>query len=165
MSTAISSKNAANHVDSDKEETIDYNDMSKDVQERCALKNHPDKIIAMGDMKDYHNDLTTDQHDAQQHWRTVEYPAIGTGNTTKHDGQTYVIMNDGTLYGHLDHQSNKNKSAFLSGALDMTEWTPKAWFNYYMTMEKAGIINRVWMFQYYYRQQDLPNKRDFFCAN
>ena len=30
MSTTISSKNAAKHADSDKEETIDYNDMPQD---------------------------------------------------------------------------------------------------------------------------------------
>jgi len=95
----------------------------------------------------------------------VEYPTIRTGNTTKHAGQTYVVMNDGTLYGHLDHQLNKYKSAFLSGALDMTEWTPKAWFNYCMTREKARTINRVWMFPYYCRQQDFPNKWGYLCAN
>ena len=77
--------------------------MPTDVREHCALKNHPDKIIARGDMKDFYNDLTDDQHGARQYWRTVEYPAIGTGNTKKHAGQTYMVMNDGTLYGHLDH--------------------------------------------------------------
>ena len=79
----------------------------------------------------------------------VEYSELGIGNTTKHYGQTYVVMNDGTLYGHLDHQSNKNQSAFLFGAMDMTERTPKAWFNYCMTLEKAGTINYVWLFPYY----------------
>ena len=57
----------------------------------------------MNDMELYHNDLTIDKHGAKQKWRTVEYPAIGTGNTTKHECQTYVIMSDGTLYGHLDY--------------------------------------------------------------
>ena len=75
----------------------------------------------MSDMKLYHINLTMDKHGAKQKWRTVEYPAVGNGNTTKHECQTYVIMGDGTLYGHLDYQSNKNKSAFLTGALEMTE--------------------------------------------
>jgi len=141
MSTAVSSKNAANHADSKKEGTIDYNDMPTDVRESCALKNHPGKIIGIGNLVDFHNKLTVDQHGARQHWRTVEYPKLGIGNTTKHDGQTYVVMNDGKLYGHLDYQSNKNKSASLSSAMDMTEWTPKGWFNYCMMLEKAGTIN------------------------
>ena len=116
-------------------------------------------------MKAYHNNLTMDKHNVTQKWRTVEYPAIGTGNTTKHDGQTYVIMSDGTLYGHLDYQSNKNKSAFLSGALEMTEWTPKAWYNFCMMMENAGTINQVCIFPYYCQRQDSPNRWDFLCAD
>ena len=95
----------------------------------------------------------------------VEYPELSVGNTIKHDGQTYVFINNGTLYGYLDLQSNKNKSVFLSGAMDMTELTPKAWFNYCMTMEKAGTINYVYIFPYYYRQQGLPNKWGFLCAD
>ena len=66
-------------------------------------------------------------------------------------------MNDSTLYGHLDHQSNMNKSAFPSGALDMTEWTLKVWFNYCLPMEKAGTINYVWIFPYYCQRQELSN--------
>ena len=107
----------------------------------CALNNHPNKVIAMGHIKSYHNDLPLDQHDAKQKWRTVEYPTIGSGSITKHDGQTYVIMGDSSLYCQFSYQSNKNKSAFLTGALDMSKWTPKAWFNYCTTMEKAGTIN------------------------
>ena len=42
----ISSKNAAKSANNDKEETISYNNMPKDVQERCSLKNHPTRIIA-----------------------------------------------------------------------------------------------------------------------
>ena len=71
----------------------------------------------MDDIKLYHNDLTVAKHNAKQKWRPVEYPALGTDNTTKHDGQTYLIMNDGALYGHLDYQSTKNKTAFITGAL------------------------------------------------
>ena len=74
--SGVISKNAANHADADKEETIDYNDIPIDVWERCALDNHPNKIIAMGYMKAYHDDLTIDQHGAKQKWRTVEYPVI-----------------------------------------------------------------------------------------
>ena len=57
-------------------------------------------------MKPNHNKLTQDQHGATQKWRTVEYPALGTSNTSNYDGQTYVIMSDGTINGHLDYQSN-----------------------------------------------------------
>ena len=77
-----------------------------------CLEESSQKGFLIGDMKAYHNNLTLDKQSAKQKWRTVEYPAIGTGNTTKYDGQTYVIMSDGTLYGHLDYQSNKNKLVF-----------------------------------------------------
>ena len=165
MLTVMTSKNAANHADSDKEETMDYNDMLTDIREHCAFKNHPDKIIGMGDLVDFNNKLIVDSANVQQNWPTVEYPELKNGNTNTHAGKTYVDMYDGTLYGHLDRQLNKNKSAFLSSAMDMIEWTPKAWFKYCMTFEKAGTINRVWLFPYYSLRQDLPNNWDFLCAN
>ena len=74
-------------------------------------------------------------------------------------------MNDGTLFGHLDHQSTKNKTGFITGAPDMTEWTPKGWFKFCMTMEKAGTINQVWIFPYYCRRRDAPSKWGFICAD
>ena len=117
------------------------------------------------DLKLYQNVLTTDKHSAIQQWRTVEYPALGLGNTTKHEGQTYLCMNDGSLFGHLDYQTNKHKSAFLAGAPDMTEWTPKGFYHLCMTMEKAGAINRVWIFPYYCRRRDLERKWGFTCAD
>ena len=119
----------------------------------------------MNDMKLYQNDLTKNNHGSIQKWRTIKYPALGTGNTTKHDGQTYLIMNDGTLYGHLYYQSTKNKTAFITGAPGMTEWTPKGWFNFCMMMEKAGTINRFWIFPYYYQRRDAPSRWGFLCAN
>ena len=64
--SGVTGKNAANHTDSDKEETNEYHDMLTDILERCALKNHPNKIITMGDMKDCHINLTIDQHGAKQ---------------------------------------------------------------------------------------------------
>ena len=82
---------------------------ANDVCARYDLKNHPVNIITSSDLELFHNKLTVDKHNVQQRWRAVEYPALGTGNTTKHDGQTYLIINDGTLFGHLDHQSTKNK--------------------------------------------------------
>ena len=94
----------------------------------------------------------------------MEYPALGTGNTTKHDGQTYLIMNDGTLFSHLDHQSTKNKTAFITGAPDMTGWMPKGWFEFCLTMEKAGAINQVWIFPYYCQRRDAPSIWGFICA-
>ena len=161
MSTAVSgvtSKAAANHANADKDETIDYKDMPTDVCARYDLKNHPINIIMSSDLKPYHNDLTVDKHNARQSWRTVEYPALGTGNTTKHEGQTYLLMNDGSLFGHLDHQSTKNKTDFITDAPDMNDWTPKGWFEFCMTMEKAASINRVWLFPYYCRRCDGPSK-------
>ena len=95
----------------------------------------------MSDMKPYHNNLTMDKNNAKQKRRMVKYPTVGTGNAAEHDCQTYVIMGDGTLYGHLDYQLNKNKLAFLTGALEMTELNPKAWYSFCMTMEKSGTIN------------------------
>ena len=47
----------------------------------------------------------------------VLYHTLNSGNTTKHDGQTYLIMNDGTLSGHLDYQLTKNKTVFITGPL------------------------------------------------
>ena len=41
----ISSKNAAQSTDNDKEETIDYHDMPKDIRGQCCLKNDASKII------------------------------------------------------------------------------------------------------------------------
>ena len=73
---------------------------------------------------DYNKKLINDSTGAQQDWYTVEYPKDGNGNTTKYTEQTYLSMNDGTLYDHLQHQSNKHKSAFLTGAMDIIEWTP-----------------------------------------
>ena len=105
--TDLSSKVAANHINYanvNKDETIDYKDMPTSVCEQYDLKNHPVNIITSGNLKLYHNDLMVVKHNAKQKWCTVEYPALETGNTTKHDGQTYLIMNGGTLFGHVDHQ-------------------------------------------------------------
>ena len=69
MSNAVSGttgKNAVNHADTNKEETIDYNDMPADICEQYALENHPKKVILMEDMKAYHNNLTLDKHGAKQ---------------------------------------------------------------------------------------------------
>lgn len=50
---------------------------------------------------------------------------IGGTNTTKYLGQTYLIIKDSTLYGHLLYQTAKHKLAFIIGAMSMTEWTSK----------------------------------------
>ena len=114
---------------------------------------HAVDLIRSSDLVLYSNVLTTDKHGAVQQWRTVEYPA-NVGNTTKHEGQTYLCMIDGSIFGHLDYQNNKHKSAFLAGAPDMTEWTPRGFYHLCMTMEKAGAINQVWIFPYYCRRRD-----------
>ena len=120
ISTAVScvtSKAAVNHADANADETIDYKDMSADVCAQNDLKNHSISIITSSNLKPFHNDLMVKKHNTRQEWRTVEYHALGTGNTTKDDGQIYLIMNDGTQFGHLDHQSTKNNTAFITGAL------------------------------------------------
>ena len=141
--TGLTSKAAVNHADADREETIDFNDMPDDLRARYALKKHPVDLIRSIDLVLYSNVLTTDKQGAIQQWRIIEYPKKGIGNTTKHDGQTYLCMLDGSIFGHLDYQNNKHTSAFLTGAPDMTEWTPKGFYHLCMTMEKAGAINRV----------------------
>ena len=94
-----------------------------------------------------------------------EYSFLGTGNTTKHDGYIYLIMNEGTLFSHLDHQLTKNKTAFITGAPDITEWTPKRWFEFCLAMEEAGAISRVWIFPYYCQRCDGRSKLVFICAD
>ena len=78
-----------------------------------------------------------------QQWNTVEYPENGIGNTTVHQGQTYLCMVDGSIFGHLDYQNNKHKSAFLANAPLMTDYTPREFHSMCTIMEKAGAINRV----------------------
>ena len=112
----LTSKVAANYANNDQDKTIDYKDMPTNIWEQYDLKNYPVNIITMNNMKLYHNDLTKDKHGAIQKLHTVEYTALGTGNTTRYDGQIYFIMNDGTLYGHLDYQLTKTKTAFITGA-------------------------------------------------
>ena len=138
MSTAVSgagltSKVAANHADADREETIDFKDMPADLRARYALKKHPVDIFRKSDLALYHNVLTIDKHGTVQDWRTIEYPEIGLGNTTKHDAQTYLCMLDGSIFGHLDYQNNKHKSAFLAGA-------PDIWLNGH----QRGFTTYVW---------------------
>mmetsp|Transcript_8302 Transcript_8302/g.9666 ORF Transcript_8302/g.9666 Transcript_8302/m.9666 type:complete len:108 (+) Transcript_8302:165-488(+) len=103
--------------------------MPADLSARYALKKHPVDLIRSSNLALYQNDFTKDNHGAIQQWRTVEYPALGLGNTTKHEDQTYLCMIDGSIWGHLDYQNNKQKSAFLNGAPDMTKWTPKGFYH------------------------------------
>ena len=70
---------------------------------------------------DFNNKLIVDSTGSQQYWHFVEYPMLGLRNTSKHTGQTYLIIQDGTLYGHLQYQSNKHKVTFPTGAMPMTE--------------------------------------------
>ena len=74
-------------------------------------------------------------------------------------------MSDGTLYGHLYYQLTKNKTTFITGAPDMTEWPPKGCVNFCMTVEKAGTINQVWTFPYYYQRRDASSRWGFLCVN
>ena len=41
LTSTISSTNTAQLADNDKEETIDYNNMSMDIGEQCSLMNDP----------------------------------------------------------------------------------------------------------------------------
>ena len=54
-------------------------------------------------------------------------------------------MNDGTLYGHLQYQSNKHKSAFLTSAMAVIDWSPKGWVCYCVMLDKVATTNRVWL--------------------
>ena len=94
--TGLTSKEAANHADANRKETIDFKDMPADFCAHYALKKHPVDLIRRSDLALYSNVLTTDKHGAIQQWRTIEYPKKGIGNTTKHDGQTYLCMIDGS---------------------------------------------------------------------
>ena len=100
-----------------------------------------------------------------QHWNTVEYPELENGNTTVHDGQTYLCMIDGSIYGHLDYQNNRHKSAFLAGTPVMTEYTPRGFCNMCMIMKKAGAVNRVWNHPFLCRQRECEGKWGFICAD
>ena len=82
----IRSKNIAQSADNNKEETIDYNYMQKDVHERCYLNNNPVKIIAKRYLAKFSNKLIVDTSKIQQDWNFVEYPEIGT-TTWNHPGQ------------------------------------------------------------------------------
>ena len=116
-------------------------------------------------MKLYQNILTTEKHSLIQLWRTIKNPALGAGNTTKHEGQTYLCMSDGSFFGHLDYQTSKYKSVFLAGAPNMTSWTPKGFYHLCMTMEKAGAINQVWIFSYYCRRRNSESNWCFTYAD
>ena len=170
MSTAVSgarltSKAAANHANASRDETIDFKDIPTNLQARYALKKHQVDIFRKSDLALYNNVLTTDKHGTIQDWRMIEYPEIGNGNTTKHDAQTYLCMLDGSIFGHLDYQNNKHKSAFLAGAPHMIEWTPKGFYHMCLTMEKAGAINRVWIHPFLCQRRDSESKWGFTCAN
>ena len=62
----ISSKNVAQSADNDKEETIDFNDIPKDVCDQCSLKNDQSKIIAKSNLANFSNNLTLNTAGAQQ---------------------------------------------------------------------------------------------------
>ena len=74
-------------------------------------------------------------------------------------------MIDGTIYGHLDYQNNKHKSAFLAGAPVMTEYTPRGFYDMCMIMEKVGAINRVWIHPFLCRRLECKGKWGFICAD
>ena len=112
-------------------------------------------------MVDFSKKLTLDSIGAQQHWHLVEYPEVGGTNTTKHPGKTFLIIKKVTLYGQLLYQTNKYKVAFLTGAMPMTEWTPKGWFCYGMMLENAAVINQLLLFPYYCQRHDLSKKWGF----
>ena len=94
--TNISSKNAARSADNDKEETIEYNDMPKDVCDRCHLNYDTVKIFVRKHLADFSQNLIVDKSNIQQDWSFAEYPEIGT-TTLTHPGQTYLIMKGGTI--------------------------------------------------------------------
>ena len=170
MSTAVSgagltSKAAAHHADADQDETIDFEDMPTNLRVQYALKKHQVDIFRKSDLVKYNNVLTTDKHGTIQDWHMIEYPEIGNGNTTAHDGQTYLCMIDGSIFGHLDYQNNRHKSTFLAGAPGMTKYTPKRFYDMCIIMEMAGAINRVWIHSFLCRRRKCKGKWGFVCAD
>lgn len=63
---SISSKNTSWSADNGKEETIDHNNIPKDVGDQCSHKNDQSKIIAKSDLADFSNNLIVNTTGAQQ---------------------------------------------------------------------------------------------------
>ena len=107
MSSAVSgaagltSKEATNHANTDRDETIYFKDIPTDLRDWYALKRHQVDNFRKSDLEQYHNKLTVDKHNAMQHWNMVEYPNFGAENTTVHNGQTYLCIINGSIYDHL----------------------------------------------------------------
>lgn len=96
----------------------------------------------------------------QQNLKFVEYPKLDTNG-----GQTYVICLDGTIFGHLFHHTQKQRTAFLASAVKMDAWTSQEWFCFCQILERSATINYVFVFPYMCGYVDTPNKWGFLCAN
>ena len=68
----------------DKEETIDQNNIPKDIRQQCSLKNDPSKIIAKSNLINFRNKLTFETTGVQKYQNYVEYLKVGGTNTSKH---------------------------------------------------------------------------------
>ena len=84
--TNIIINNASRSAVNDKEETINYNNMPKDICERFSLKNNTSKAIAKRHLADFSNKLTLDNASVQQNWNFIEYSEAST-TTSKNPGQ------------------------------------------------------------------------------
>ena len=81
--------------------------------------NSNDQFICDNDLKRFNNKLTMNLAKTQQDLKFVEYPEVG---------QTHLILMNGTVYSYLQYQSLKQRTAFVSSAMTMDEWTPKVLF-------------------------------------
>ena len=78
-------------------------------------------------------------------------------------GQTHLILIDGTVYSYLAYQSPKQRTAFVSSAMTMDEWTPSGWFRYCQMRETSATINCVFVFTYYCQYKYAPASYGFVC--
>ena len=93
------SDNGAKSANNDKEETIFYIDMPKNVREQCSPKNDPTQIIA-NIFGRFSSKLTVDTAGAQQVgilWNILKLAL----KKNKYFGQIYLIMQKVKLHGHL----------------------------------------------------------------
>mmetsp|Transcript_30728 Transcript_30728/g.34399 ORF Transcript_30728/g.34399 Transcript_30728/m.34399 type:complete len:939 (-) Transcript_30728:336-3152(-) len=137
--------------------TINYTDtdIPAEVRDRCLLhNNHHNRFICDSDLKRFNNKLTMNLAKTQQDLKFVEYPEVG---------QTHLILMNGTVYSYLQYQSLKQRTAFVSSAMTMDEWTPREWFRYHKMLEISAAINRVFVFPYYCQYRNSPAPYGFVC--
>ena len=102
--------------------TINFKDkdIQSEVRDWCLLHNNPHELfVCDSDLKRFNNKLTINLTKTQQDLKFVEYPE---------DGQTHLILMNGTVYSYLQYQSIKQRAVFVSSVMTMNKWTPSEWF-------------------------------------